>query len=147
MLGAYRKFWWALYVGLLCLFSMRIFVGPMGRREQAVQQQELALMQDNYQQLQELQARLEATKYDHENNEETMILAARKVGFFRADEQLIVVRGLDNSVESWDVGHVVWHQSQANLYARWYGTFIFVVGFCLTLILQFFLAKAQRQDT
>ncbi|NIZ47042.1 septum formation initiator family protein [Entomospira nematocerorum] len=140
MLSEYRKIWWALYVGLLSLLLTDYFWGSRGIHKQAQQSDQVMRMQENYQELLDLQVKLEALKYDYENNDETIILAARKVGYFKPGEQLIVVRGLKNHIESWDIGYIVRHEKGGNTIIQFYGVFAFMIGFFLTLMLQFLVA-------
>ncbi|NIZ40454.1 septum formation initiator family protein [Entomospira entomophila] len=146
MLSEYRKVWWALYFGLLSLLVTDYFWGNRGIHRQEQQSEQVLRMQENYQELLDLQVKLEALKYDYENNDETIILAARKVGYFKPGEQLIVVRGLKNHIESWDVGYIVRHEREGSTIMQFYGVFAFMIGFFLTLMLQFLLAY-QGDDT
>ena len=141
ILSSYSKLWWALYAGMLSLLIVSYFWGSMGKSVLAQQSQEHEAMQANYQALMDIQVMLEATKFDYEHNDETIILKARKVGFFRPDEGLIVVRGAENFAQQWDVGHIVRKQTKVSQMRRWYGVFAFLVSFFLVLMMQFILHK------
>lgn len=121
-------------------------MGPTGYYAQKKQIFQLTRMQENYENLLDLKNRLEAVKQDYENNEETIILEARKIGFFRPNDGLIVVRGLDDASESWEVGRIAYYQNERISLMRWYGWFAFIVGFCLVLIVQFFLSHSVNDE-
>ncbi|NIZ18450.1 hypothetical protein [Entomospira culicis] len=144
MLSRYKKIWWALYAGLLSLLLVDLFLGSMNFGLQAQQRREIEQMQENLDALLSLQVMLEAIKADHEHNDETIILEARKVGFFRPNEALIVVRGVENLADNREVGQVVRQVVDRKPALRWYGIFAFVVAFCLVLMGQLFLHREEE---
>jgi cell division protein FtsB len=145
MLAQYKKVWQSLYVALFSLLVVDFFWGATNIHLRQQQQAELVQMQVNYQELSHVQEQLEAMKYDYEHNDETMILEARKVGYFRPDEELIVVRGLASPADHRETGQVVRQSTKRASYARWYGIFAFVISFCVVMMLQMFWHKEAQE--
>ncbi len=135
LLGRYKIALWSLCFGCICALVVHYFWGKLGYFAQQVQTEELAVNRKNYEHLEQLHYILKQVKEDTETHDESLILEARKVGFFRRGEQRIIIPHLEVSEPPLEVGTLLPFKP-VKVGSAGYGLFALVTGTCLAAIWQ-----------
>jgi hypothetical protein len=145
LLGRYRMALWSLFFGLASALVVHYFWGDLGYFAMQVQAEEIKVNRQNYEHLEHLHDILRQTKKDKEGHDERLILEARKVGFYRRDEQRIIIPHFELSEPPLEVGTIVPYKP-IMVGSRGYGLFALVVGICLATIWQLMEGSSRPEE-
>lgn len=132
----------ALYCGALAALIVHMITGSAGLLALRKLKERSHELNANISALKEVESALNSRKSELEDNEEALILAARKVGLYREGEKLIILEEPDPYTET-GIGHILRAEKQPPM-PDWPPKLAFIFVFALTYIGKIFFAPYSK---